>query len=463
MPNSSAPSVESILSTVIEAIIVTDEAGVIQFVNLSVENIFGYAPWELMGKNISLLMPDPHNVQHDVYIQNYLETGQAKGIGARREVIAKRKDGTTFPAYLSVSEGGKAEKNRFFTGVIHDITEIKQYQDSLKKEGAFTAAVLNTVRSLVIVLDRRGCIVNFNRACEDTTGYSFEEVAGKPFWDFFLTAEDRESVIKNFLSSDARKLVNNFEAVWLTKNGERRLIAWSNLLILDEKNSPEYLIGTGLDITDRRQLEHMVLEVTKNEQRRLGQELHDGIAQHLAATAIAAKVLEKKLTRESPSVANELKRVVDMVNQAVVQTRKLAQGLYALDMQSEDLASSLKRLAHDTEKTIHVRCLVMAEAGVRVVDEASATHLYRIAREAVMNAVKHGKCKNIRIYLERKNGREAVLRIENDGNRFLKRSHRKGLGLRIMHSRAAMLNASLEIAPGPRAGAVVTCVFPFSL
>jgi len=462
LPKTNIPSVESILNTVIDAIIAIDEDGIMQAVNPAVEKIFGYAPRELIGKNISMLMPHPYAREHDGYIQNYLRTGQRKIIGIGREVIGRKKDGTNFPVYLGVNEGRKEGGRRFFTGVIRDITEVKRYQKDLKEQGEFTAAVLNTVRSLVLVLDRRGRIVNFNRACEETTGYSFQEVAGKPFWDFFLATEDRDAVVKNFLRADSKRLVNSFEAVWLTKTGEKRLIAWSNSLLSHQETSPEHVIGTGIDITERRRLEEMVVEIAKKEQQRLGQELHDGIAQHLTSTAITAKVLEQKLTRTSSPAAQELKRVVGMINQAVTQIRELAQGLYALETQSENIASSLRKLARDTEKTLGIHCAVQIDINTRLSDDGAAAHLYRIAREAVGNAVKHGQAKNIRIQLKKKNAHESELRIENDGKRFSKPSTQKGLGLHIMRSRAAMLNATLEIKPGSRGGTAVSCTFPAS-
>jgi PAS domain S-box-containing protein len=459
MSRTGTPSVESILNTVIDAIIAIDEAGVIQSVNPAVEKIFGYQPQELIGRNVSVLMPNPYAREHDGYIRNYLRTGDAKIIGIGREVVAKKKDGTVFPVYLGVSEGRKAGGRRFFTGVIRDVTEAKRYQDSLKRQGEFTAAVLNTVRSLVMVLDHRGNIVNFNRACEETTGYSFQEVAGKPFWDFFVTMEEKDAVIKNFLDARNKRRVNAFEAFWLTKRGDKRLIAWSNSLLFDEQDGPEYVIGTGIDITERRHLERLVLDITRKEQERIGQELHDGLAQHLASTAIVAKVAEQKLAKESSPAAPVLKRVVAMVNQAVSQTRELAQGLYALEAPSDDLASSLKKLSRETKRSMSIPCAVDLEAGANVRDREAASNLYRIAREAVANAIKHGRCKRIRLRLRKAGPREGELTIENDGVPF-RRARSGGLGLRIMQSRAAILNASLEIASKPGGGTVVRCAFP---
>lgn len=460
MAKTGTPSIESILKTVIDAIIAIDENGVMQSANPAVQKIFGYKPDELIGRNVSMLMPDPYAAAHNGYIKEYLRTGQAKIIGIGREAVGKKKDGTIFPIYLGVSEGRREGNRRFFTGVIRDVTDVRRYQDELKKQGDFTKAILNTVRSLVIVLDRKGRIVNVNRACEETTGYAFDEVAGKPFWDFFLRPEDRDLVTEHFLSAEPRQLVNNFEAVWLTKNKEKRLIAWSNSMLAGNDREPAFIIGTGIDITDRRNLERLVLEITKKEKERLGQELHDGLAQHLASTAIAAKVVERKLAKQSVPAARELKRVIGMVNQAVAQTRELAQGLYALEAHSEDLASSLKKLAKDTQKSLGVRCQVEIEGNAQILGQEAAAHLYRIAREAVTNAVRHGRGKNIKIRLRKKNARESELTVENDGKRFLGPADRNGLGLRIMKSRAAILSGSLDVSPGPKGGAVVHCVFP---
>lgn len=452
------PSVESIFNTVIDAIIAIDENGIMQSANPAVEKIFGYTAAELIGKNVSMLMPSPYASEHDGYLRNYLKTGQAKIIGIGREVVAKRKDNTTFPAYLGVSEGRKEGNRRFFTGVIRDITEMKRYQDDLKKQGEFTAAVLNTVQSLVMVLDREGRIVNFNQACEETTGYPFQQVVGKPFWDFFLTMEDREPVKRHFLSADAARRVNHFETIWLTRKGEKRLVAWSNSVLVNDKNQPEFIIGTGIDITERRRLEQMVLEIARKEQQRLGQELHDGIAQHLVTTAIMAKVAEQKLDRQGSPAAKDVKVVVDMVNQAVAQTRELAQGLYALEMQADDLFTSIRKLTNETEKTLKIKCKVEIEEGLSVPSEM-APHLYRIAREAVGNAVKHGRCRLIQISLKKKDPGRAELRIENDGKKFVQNSKAGGLGMRIMRSRATLIQASLDVGAAGKKGAVVSCVF----
>src|ERR1019366_7534805 len=120
----------AILETAIESIITIDERGAIESVNPAAEKLFGYKAGEIIGKNVSLLMPSPHREQHDGYLANYLQTGKAKIIGIGREIVARRKDGIVFPIDLSVSEV-KLTGRRLFTGFIRDISERKRLEKEI--------------------------------------------------------------------------------------------------------------------------------------------------------------------------------------------------------------------------------------------------------------------------------------------------------------------------------------------
>ncbi len=121
-----------------------------------------------------------------------------------------------------------------------------------------TASVLDVVGALVVVLDTDGRIVLFNRECEQVTGYSFEEVRNKRFWDIFLAPEDKEPVRRVFDDLRAGFFPNQFTNHWLTKRGERRLIQWSNTAITAPDGRVEYVIGTGIDATERVRAERML-------------------------------------------------------------------------------------------------------------------------------------------------------------------------------------------------------------
>jgi PAS domain S-box-containing protein len=144
----------------------------------------------------------------------------------------------------------------------HDITDrkaadtgLQQAETLLRKEHDFISAILSTAGALVIVLDLRGRIVNFNNACEQLTGYSFKEVKGKCFWEFLLIPEEIAPVKSIFRDLKAGQFPNRFENFWVSREGIRYLISWANTALLDSKGNVEFIVGTGIDITSQRQTE----------------------------------------------------------------------------------------------------------------------------------------------------------------------------------------------------------------
>lgn len=133
--------------------------------------------------------------------------------------------------------------------------ELQQAEETLHQERDFISAILNTVGCLVVVLDRQGRILRFNQTCEAITNYSFSEVRGQRFWDIFLVPEEKESVKAVFRQIQAGQFPNQYQNYWLTKQGDLRLIAWSNTAICDSTGTVEYIIGTGIDVTERHQAE----------------------------------------------------------------------------------------------------------------------------------------------------------------------------------------------------------------
>ncbi|MCB0211298.1 MAG: PAS domain S-box protein [Anaerolineae bacterium] len=128
-------------------------------------------------------------------------------------------------------------------------------EQTLIAERDFIAAILDTVDALIIVLDRQGHTIRFNRTCEETTGYSFDEVRDQPFWSLFLIPAEVEPVRAVLAELRADRISNRHEAYWLTRDGQKRLIAWSNTALLDDNGELEYIICTGIDITERRRAE----------------------------------------------------------------------------------------------------------------------------------------------------------------------------------------------------------------
>jgi PAS domain S-box-containing protein len=148
-------------------------------------------------------------------------------------------------------------------GITRDVTEQKKMEEDLKKERDFVSTVLNAEGSIVLVLDRDGRIIRFNRACEVVSGYTFDEVQGRFVWDFLIPPEQVEGVRKVFSALTSGMFPNKYENYWVAKNGQRKLIAWSNTAILAVDGSVEYVIPTGIDITEHRKADNALLEEKK--------------------------------------------------------------------------------------------------------------------------------------------------------------------------------------------------------
>src|SRR5271163_1934830 len=348
----------------------------------------------------------------------------------------------------------------FIHGVAFDISHLKQVEEQLQEERNFVSTILDTVGALVVVLDSEGRILRFNPACEITTGYSLEEVQGKCIWDLFLPAQevDRFRTIFETLRTDL--LPQDYQSSWITRHGDQRLIAWTSTLLPGNSETSNYIIATGIDITERKHLEKALLEISAREQRRIGQDLHDGLGQHLTGIAFMAKVHEAKLAEKNNSEAEDAAKIVRLVNEAIHKTRELSRGLLPVVAESQGLMSALQMWAAEVEDIFGVSCRFQCETPVLIHDDTMATHLYHIAQEAVNNAIKHGDPRKVLIQLTAEEGRGKLL-IKDDGKGIAENPARtQGMGLHIMNHRAGVIGGVLEARRDTPRGTVVTCTFP---
>jgi len=217
--------------------------------NQVLKQIFG----EVEGK----VCYETYNQQTDICpncgVREIFETGKDE---VTHEEVGKDADGQTIWSEIIATPIRDKEGNIISAlELVVPITERKKAEEGLQRERDFISAVLSTAGALVIVLDRQGRIVRFNKACKQLTSYSFEEVQGKHFWDLFLIPEEVEPVKAVFAELKAGHFPNEYENFWVTKDGSRHLIMWSNTTLFDYEGSVEYVIGTGIDITERKQAE----------------------------------------------------------------------------------------------------------------------------------------------------------------------------------------------------------------
>jgi signal transduction histidine kinase len=214
------------------------------------------------------------------------------------------------------------------------------------------------------------------------------------------------------------------------------------------------------EMAQRQRLEEEILQISEREQRRIGHDLHDSLCQHLTATALAGQVLGERLAAKSLPEAADATKVVELVEEGMSLARNLARGLYPVEMEAEGLMAAFQELADSITKGAKVLCVFERNPPVLIHDDAVATHLYRIAQEAVRNALRHGKAKRIGISLFERDG-FVKLAVEDDGVGLPETmGESKGLGVRIMAYRAGMLGGTFAIEPAPTGGTIVVCTIP---
>ena len=227
---------------------------------------------------------------------------------------------------------------------------------------------------------------------------------------------------------------------------------------LDERGQQIGVQGRERDITPRKELEREILEISANERRAIGHELHDGLCQYLAGIAFRAKALEETLRVEGLLHAREAREITTFISNAISQTRSLARGLDPIHVQSIGLPAALQNLAAETRKFFNVTCRFRGSESPLEIDPQTSLPLYRIVQEAIHNASTHGGAGRIEISLA-VDGSQLRLSIQDDGAGFdVQATPSDGMGLRVMQYRARSIGAKLRIRSQPAQGAEILCL-----
>lgn len=214
-------------------------------------------------------------------------------------------------------------------------------------------------------------------------------------------------------------------------------------------------------LEERRQLEKDIVSVSEHEQQRIGQDLHDGICQQLAAIGCAARVLSEDLQAQGAQYAHDASLIEGSIQQVVLEARNLARGIFPVHVDRSGLAAALEDLGKMTGRLTGIPIMVNDCVDVPLDAPEVSMHLYRIAQEAVANAVKHSGATEITLATKLE-GSMLELRVEDNGRGMppISRMRIEGMGLRTMHYRAQALHASLDIERRPQGGTRVNCRVP---
>ncbi len=221
-PQASLNQLAAMLRSAVDAIISIDALGIIESINPATETLFGYTAAELVGQNVKILMPEPYRSQHDSYIRQYRHTGQRKIIGIGREVTGQRKDGSTFPMHLSVSEY-EIDGKRHFAGIVHDLTAQKQAEAESNRQKTLLEAIVNYNPQAIIFADWNHAIYLVNPSVTRIFGYAPEELIGKNTRILYEKGDDHERISRlrlNFTAPDIEGMADPIQVICQRKNGE---------------------------------------------------------------------------------------------------------------------------------------------------------------------------------------------------------------------------------------------------
>ena len=318
-------SLEVVLDTVVDGIILIDGRGQVSRFNPACEKLFGYSAAEVIGQNVKMLMPEPFRAEHDGYLDNYRRTGERKIIGIGREVVGRRKDGTTFPMDLSVGEVAQ-DGGPIFVGVIHDLTQRKDSERVILESATRLRTVLDTTVDGVILIDTRGNISMFNPACVKLFGYDAEEVIGKnvkmlmpePF------RAEHDGYLDNYHRTGERKIIGiGREVTGRRKDGTTIPM---DLSVGECKlGGQSSYVGVIRDLTDRKRAEEQLIQAQKMEA--VGQ-LSGGIA-HDFNNLLTVILGNSEVLADSLKARPDLEAMVNSVMSAAERGGELTQRLLA--------------------------------------------------------------------------------------------------------------------------------------
>ncbi len=308
----------AIIETATDGIISIDERGIMELINPAAARLFGYDISELLGRNVSILMPTPDATQHDRYIANYLHTGERKIIGIGREVRGKRKDGSEFPLRLSISEV-RLHDRRIFTGIVHDLSDQKAVENALRLEKERTQQYLNVANTIFLVIDREQKVQVLNRKGCELLGCKEGEAIGQKWFKLAFPTDQQETVQRQFqaiLEGTSNDLEYVEYEIFNRHSHQSRLIAWHNSVIHNESGAVSAIISSGVDITDHREAEQRIIKLNEELEQRVEQrteELAAAVNQLLNTNnQLKKEILEReaaeKALRES---AQEIRKALE--------------------------------------------------------------------------------------------------------------------------------------------------------
>ena len=434
-----------------------DDKGIIREINLTAAGMLGAERTRLVGAPFNL-----HVALEDLArFREHLAKHTNPGERVTTELHLIRKGHCELPVMMqSVIVTGSGTNGWLCRAALTDITERQKAEEALREANEFGKQVFDGAEAGIIVYDRERRFLVWNPFMEQLSGYRAEEVLGRTTLEVFpfLREQGFEEMFQRALAGEIFEGADTpFDVPEKGKKGWKveRFSPWR-----DSRKEIVGVIVAVRDITERKRLENEILEISEREQRKFGRDVHDGLGQRLTGLEMLSHGLVQDLERHAPALVRNAERLNRELRETVTQARLISHSLAPVPLEGDGLMRGLMELAASTNRIPVVSCRFFCNPPVEIQDVTTATHLYRIAQEAVNNALKHGRAKKIDITLEEQtNG--VALTVNNNGRIMPKDNHASvGTGLNAMRYRAEMIGGRLAIASGKRKGVTVTCTLP---
>ena len=438
---------------------VVDEALRLMNVNATLCSMFGYTEEELLGRTVPEFL-HPDDFGREAERTGQLFRGEIPSFTIEQRFL--KKNGETIWGRMTASTICDAEGHVLYgLGMLEDITERKRAEEALRASQTNLAEAQriahlgswdwhianNTVKGS----DELRRIFGL---APETTPVSFQR-----FLDC-IYPDDQPLVMEEMQTAvDERKDPLPVEYRVVRPDGTIRTVRSEGVLSLDRDGTPVRLFGTTQDITERKRLEREILEVSNREQRRIGQDLHDELGQLLTGICFRIAELESDLQKKDQSETADAAEIGEMVQEAIKQTRALARGLNPVSMEAGGLKTALTTLTRSIEQIYEIPCTLTCPGPLFIEDNETATHVYRIAQEALNNAIKHGKASRLDVILLQGEAMTTLTVRDNGIGIPDLDAGGEGMGLRNMRYRASMIHGSFDVQRGEEGGTVVSCQF----
>jgi PAS domain S-box-containing protein len=447
-----------------------DAKGLIQEYNQHAVELWGREPKrndpsEKFCGSFKIFYPDgrpmPHNkcpmaraLRGEKLAATDLEILVERSSGARRNVLVS-------PTALKNGQG----KVIGAINCLHDITVRKRTENALRESEERSRAIIHQSTAGITGTDLTGRIIFANEKFCSMLGYKERELIGKTIFEITHPGDIAHSR-RLFRRIVSKAEPYQLEKRYRRKDGSTLWVSVSASPLRDAEGKTQSAVTVILDISDQRRaqailedrargLEGEILAISDREQRRLGQELHESLCQHLTAIAFMARSVALRLKKHRVIEVEHIEKIADLINDGVTEARTIARGLHPVEMEPPGLVTALAAMVK--QRHWPVRCRLEADEEISVQDSTVALHLYRIAREAVINANKHARAREIIVRMKR-SAKGIELSVIDDGVGIpADSSVGSGMGFHIMQYRARSMGAHLEIKPIKPHGTRVTC------